>query len=78
MPKLDQVPLRNSITLWNCLSGVLNEPWFLPTYMARRKSSQKEKLSEPDACNKVIKAFNETNKLEGVLEYLLEACDNSL
>lgn len=46
--------------------------------MASRKSYQKEKLSELDACNKVIKAFNETNKLEGVLEYWLEACDNSL
>ena len=46
--------------------------------MASIKSYQKEKLSELDPCNKVIKALDETNKLEGVLEYVLEACDNSL
>lgn len=46
--------------------------------MASVKSYQKEKLSELDPCNEVIKALDETNKLEGVLENMLEACGNSL
>ena len=46
--------------------------------MASIKSYQKEKLSEIDPGNKVIKALDETNKPEGVLEYVLEACGNSL
>lgn len=46
--------------------------------MVSTKSYQKEQLSELDTCNKVIKSFNETNKLEGVLEYVLETCYNSL
>lgn len=46
--------------------------------MANIKSYQKEKLTELDPCNEVIKALDETNKLEGALEYVLEACDNSL
>lgn len=45
--------------------------------MASVKSYQEEKQSELDPCNKVIKALDETNQPEGVLECVLEACDSS-